>query len=351
MTSLTKTHNPSALVAGTHAPEAALSRTPFQDAMTPRTREEAWAWCQGVARENWVPNSFRGQPMLVAIAVSFGERFGIDPMMSIQNIAVINGKPSMYGDMLLAICRKDPEFEDYTEEYHTDKVGCTVTVKRKGKAPVVETFAEPDARKANLWGKKGPWTEYPKRMCMWRARGFALRTAFPDRLAGIITREEAMDFPTVDHRGQPAPAVTGPVQDASPQPEPEPVDQAKVDHAQGMLESAQSWAQLAEAGALLKELKLPDGAQRAACTKTYNEAHARLVARHRELFKGCESRAEWLKIAEEYKQAPEAVRADMLPEYNAAEARVAKLVQEEDAKWQDDKPAQTDEPPEDDVPY
>ena len=51
------------------------------------------------------------------------------------------------------------------------------------------------AKRAGLWGKQGPWTQYPERMLQMRARGNCLRDAFPDVIKGIITKEEADDYP------------------------------------------------------------------------------------------------------------------------------------------------------------
>ena len=67
--------------------------------------------------------------------------------------------------------------------------------KRKGRKPVTARFSVEDAKRAGLWGKQGPWSAYPKRMMQMRARGFALRDAFPDVLKGMITVEEAQDYP------------------------------------------------------------------------------------------------------------------------------------------------------------
>lgn len=50
-----------------------------------------------------------------------------------------------------------------------------------------------DAAKAGLSKKDGPWTNYPKRMCQMRARGFALRDSFSDFLKGLSIREEMED--------------------------------------------------------------------------------------------------------------------------------------------------------------
>jgi hypothetical protein len=67
--------------------------------------------------------------------------------------------------------------------------------KRKGRKPVTAKFSVEDAKRAGLWGKQGPWSAYPKRMLAMRARGFALRDAFPDVLKGLISAEEAQDYP------------------------------------------------------------------------------------------------------------------------------------------------------------
>jgi hypothetical protein len=53
-----------------------------------------------------------------------------------------------------------------------------------------------DAKAAKLWGKAGPWTDYPKRMMKFRARGFLLRDQFGDILKGLRTAEEARDMPS-----------------------------------------------------------------------------------------------------------------------------------------------------------
>ena len=74
-------------------------------------------------------------------------------------------------------------------------------MRRKGvENPIIRTFTIKDAKQANLWGRSGPWTQYPERMLEHRARGFALRDAFADKLRGVITTEEARDIPTEEPR-------------------------------------------------------------------------------------------------------------------------------------------------------
>jgi hypothetical protein len=122
---------------------------------------------------------------------------GLAPMQALQNIAVINGKPSVYGDALMALVQASPVCEDIEEFFEHEGTPNPVAVcvaKRKGRKPVTARFSVEDAKRAGLWAKQGPWTAYPKRMMQMRARGFALRDAFPDVLKGMITAEEAQDY-------------------------------------------------------------------------------------------------------------------------------------------------------------
>jgi hypothetical protein len=98
----------------------------------------------------------------------------------------------------------------------------TCTAKRRGyPEPTTVRFSVADAKKAGLWGKSGPWTQYPRRMLQLRARGFALRDAFPDVLKGLVTAEEAQDYPATEPamirpQGEPARPLTNSVKDVAP---------------------------------------------------------------------------------------------------------------------------------------
>lgn len=142
-------------------------------------------------------------PAAIAVAVEMGLEIGLSPMAALQNIAVVNGRPCIYGDAALALCRASGLLESYAQEWtgEGDKRAATVTVKREGDPqPVVSSFSVHDAKAAGLWGKAGPWTQYPDRMLLFRARGFALRDAFGDVLKGLKTAEEQGDIIDVTPR-------------------------------------------------------------------------------------------------------------------------------------------------------
>ena len=186
----------------------AVSRPASVPVLSPSTYAELERFATIAAKSEFVPREYRGRPADVMLAVQLGSELGLAPLQSLQNVAVINGKPSIYGDALLAVCLASPVCERVDEEVEGegDAMLATCIAQRKNKKPVVGRFSVDDAKRANLWGKGGPWTQYPRRMLQMRARGFALRDAFPDVLRGLIAREEAEDYPgrTLEAVAEPA---------------------------------------------------------------------------------------------------------------------------------------------------
>ena len=162
-----------------------------------QTFDDAMRFGKMLADSEFAPKDFRGKPASCVLAVQHGAEIGFGPMQAIQCIAVINGRPSIWGDAALALVMASPvcEYVKETIEGEADAATAICTAKRKGyPEPVVVRFSMADAKRAGLAGKSGPWSQYPKRMLQLRARGFALRDAFPDVLKGLITSEEAQDY-------------------------------------------------------------------------------------------------------------------------------------------------------------
>jgi len=168
-------------------------------ALQPQNMSEAFQMAETLAGSQMVPKAYQGKPQDALVAMMMGSELGLNPIQSLSNIAVINGKGAIYGDALLALVQNHPKFGGHEEHFDEQSMTATCTVWRKGdQQKHTVTFSQADAQKAGLWGKQGPWTQYPKRMLMWRARGYALRDKFADALGGLITVEEARDIPEQD---------------------------------------------------------------------------------------------------------------------------------------------------------
>jgi hypothetical protein len=190
------------------------------------TFDDAWRFWQMVAKTDFAPKDFKGKPEACLLAGQHGAEVGLTPMQSLQSIAIINGRPTIWGDAALALVQSSAACE-YIREYlegDGDALVAVCEAKRRGyPAPTVVRFSVADAKKAGLWGKAGPWQQYPTRMLALRARGFALRNAFADALRGLVTAEEAQDYPTTQPAADPIA-----VRQATPQPAEERADPYEV---------------------------------------------------------------------------------------------------------------------------
>ena len=195
----------------------------------PRTEAEAYAFCRRVATSMFCPKAFKPEQFLKKIqayekdeakarALALEESIGnifvcfmygcsleLQPLQALQGIAVVNGIPSLYGDLLYAICKSRAKVQ-VTENWDDNNKVAYCRVERPGYQPVEQTFGFNDAIFAGLMvqdpktgylrgNKEGPWSAYPKRMCQMRARSLALRDQCPDLLRGLAIYEEAADIP------------------------------------------------------------------------------------------------------------------------------------------------------------
>jgi hypothetical protein len=167
----------------------------------PTTLQEAMEFSKIIADSELAPKDFRGKPANVMVALQLAKELNVPPMQALQGIAVINSRATVWGDLMWALVTNHPAFEDAIEEV-TD-TQAKIVLKRRSRSPVTVTFTKADAEKAGLWGKQGPWQQYPKRQMQWRARTFAARDLFPDALKGMVSAEEASDYQVIESTSLP----------------------------------------------------------------------------------------------------------------------------------------------------
>jgi hypothetical protein len=174
-------------------PIAVIEKEQFS--LTPRSLSEAMEFAKIMSDSDLVPKDYRGKPGNVLVAIQMGQEVGLKPIQAVQNIAVINGRPAIWGDALLALCM--PHIATIMENYDEESQTAYCSVTRKNGLEGHGQWSMEDAKRAGLAGRE-TWKSYPRRMCQMRARGFALRDAMPDVLKGITTAEEAQDAPPLD---------------------------------------------------------------------------------------------------------------------------------------------------------
>lgn len=193
-------------------------------ALVPKSLDQFWRLAKYVHASGLAPKSFKTVEQ-VFIAFSYGAELGLKPMMSLQALAVVNGKVTIWGDAQLALAHPVLEyFHEWFEDekgridqaeagwaqrfYAAAKNKTLISVaegKRKDSPEIVrEFFGILDAEAARLTAKDSPWQGYMSRMLRWRSRGWALRRLASDRFGGLISAEEAEGIDdSVPQREQP----------------------------------------------------------------------------------------------------------------------------------------------------
>jgi hypothetical protein len=183
---------------------------------------------QILAKSGLVPSGLKTAEQ-VFVALEWGHELGLSPMVAINSIAIINGRPTMSADIMHSLARRCPEYGGATwtrQDAHAAEV--VLVRKSDGFTEKYTGYFDIDmARKAGLTGKD-VWVKYPARMLKHRALGYALRDAFPDVLAGIYTPEEMNGAERDVTEPTRSPVIAGYTQ-AAVAPEPPPPPPSKMD--------------------------------------------------------------------------------------------------------------------------
>lgn len=224
--------------------------------LVPRDIDEAFRMSQALARSgDMIPQHFQGKPDMIMAAVMRGAEVGLAPMQALSNIAVINGRATIWGDALPAMLQRHGHALDHEIVGEGKEAKAVATLVRGDTGQkFVREFSMADAEKAGLLAKKGPWQNYPTRMLAMRARSWAARDGAADALMGLQVREEVDDYQpikdvtpredtsgfgqlakrarsrvdqeTQDDRSAEGDVLTGEAQDSAPEFTPDPESEA-----------------------------------------------------------------------------------------------------------------------------
>ena len=200
-----------------------------------------------LALSSLVPEPYRGRPNDVFVAINMGSELGMEPFQAIQSIAVIEGKPCLYGDGLIGVVRASPKCSWIEETLSDDGKTATCRTQRQGDPkPVEQSYSIDDAIQAGI-STKNNWKKHTKRMLQMRARAYCLRDAYPDLLKGLGVVEEMQD-----HDLTPPPITEYTLPEAKqPAQDIEEVTLAQVERA---INQSDTMEQLLKAGQLAKQL-------------------------------------------------------------------------------------------------
>jgi len=144
-------------------------------------------FAQTLIDSKFLPQAYQ-KPEQVVVAILMGRELGIPPMTAINNISIIQNKPSISPQLMMAMGYQKKVLEYCVPTESTTKT-CTVVAKRVGAPEVKRTFTWDMAEKMGLTTKDN-WKKQPDVMLQWRCVAATLRVVIPDVITGLYTPDE-----------------------------------------------------------------------------------------------------------------------------------------------------------------
>lgn len=178
--------------------------------------EERWRYSQALADASLLPEAYRRQPSNVLLALESGSALNVAPMVAIQEIHVIKGKPSPSAQLMAALVRRAGHRLRITGD--ATQARCEIVRADDPEFTFVSEWTMQRAQAAGLTTEM--WKKYPANMLKARAISECCRDACPDVVVGFgYTPEELGD--TTDTAGAEVTIERGDTQtDAGSVPEP-----------------------------------------------------------------------------------------------------------------------------------
>jgi hypothetical protein len=192
-----------------------------EDGYRIRNLDQAFRLAKSVVDGGMAPKGITEPGAVVAIWKA-GSELGIPEMHALSALTFINGRIGIMVEAAMALVRTMGGLEpgtDFRTDFsgEGDEQGYTATAIKRGiHEPCQRRFTVRMAKRARLWGKTGPWQEYPDRMLQARALGFLLRDFFGEYLKGLVIAEEWRDV-TPAKKAKPVEAAVR-VEPAAPDP-------------------------------------------------------------------------------------------------------------------------------------
>lgn len=158
---------------------------------------------QMLSKTNIIPEKYQGKPQDCFVAIEMASRMGVSPMVVMQNMYVVKGKPSWAGQACMMLINSCGKFRDvkhvYTGEKGTDIRGCYITATRVSDGEKIDgAEVTISMAKAEGWLSNPKWKNMPELMLAYRASAFFARVYCPEALMGVQIAEEVYDVDYTD---------------------------------------------------------------------------------------------------------------------------------------------------------
>ena len=143
-----------------------------------------------ISQTEFVPDTMRGKPAVVAAAILYGRELGLAPMTSLRSVALIKGRPALSAEAMRAMVLAAGHhitFEEMTS------ARCVIIGRRKGTEDTTRVvFTIDDAKKMGVGGN-AQYSKMPRQMLAARATAELCRLIFADVIGGLVADVEVDD--------------------------------------------------------------------------------------------------------------------------------------------------------------
>ena len=153
---------------------------------------------QMLSQTSIIPQNYQGKPQDCFVAIEMANRMGVSPIVVMQNMYVVKGKPSWAGQACTMLINSCGKFKDvkhiYTGEKGKPNRGCYVTATRISDGSTVNGVeVTMQMAQAEGWTSNSKWRNLPELMLAYRASAFFARVYCPEAMMGVQTTEEVYD--------------------------------------------------------------------------------------------------------------------------------------------------------------
>lgn len=161
----------------------------WQRALEPRDTSGAYGLAKVVVNSRMF--SGYGTPEAAMLVIMAGREFGLGAMASLRSFHVVEGKPTMSAQAMMARCLEHPSCKLFrvVRSKCTHEVAVVEVQRRDWSEPEVYTWTIDDAKRAGLAGRQN-WSKYPRDMLINRCIAEAARFTWPEVVAGVYSPED-----------------------------------------------------------------------------------------------------------------------------------------------------------------
>lgn len=151
-----------------------------------------------LSKSTIIPKEFQGNEGNILIALEMSNRLGVGLMMVMQNLYVVNGRPSWSSQYIIAMINSSKKYKtelQYHMEGSDETLSCYAYAEDySGHEVKGPTITIEMAKKEGWYGKNGSkWPNMPEIMIKYRAASSFGRINCPDMIMGIYSTEEVVD--------------------------------------------------------------------------------------------------------------------------------------------------------------